>query len=151
MGWETSDINGWCVSSSLIVETMSQNILHKLSHLTHLKPELASNFENIENKKKIKKHYEQSSSWQDLPKMIIKRKNVCQVDFKCLSLSHGLLEIISLWAILQPAHRGWLIYFGLDLFISVNVKDKFTWETKSEHREEDISKAIDRRFTSKRR
>lgn len=32
-----------------IVETLSQNILCKLSHLTHLKPELASNFENIEN------------------------------------------------------------------------------------------------------
>lgn len=36
-----------------IVETMSQNILCKLSHLTHLKPELASNFENIKKKNNI--------------------------------------------------------------------------------------------------
>lgn len=53
------------------VETMSQNILCKLSHLTHLKPELASNFESIENvkkKNKTQQRYEQSSSWQDLLK-----------------------------------------------------------------------------------
>lgn len=46
------------------------------------------------------------------------------------NLSHDLFEI-SWWPILQPAHRGWLRYFGLDLFISVNVKDKFTWETRN--------------------
>lgn len=134
----------WCISGFFCC---GQNTFCNFSHLTTLTTTLAS--EHLTHKNiEYKTDCEQSSSWQELLKMTIKGNTWTRWTLISVFCPHGLFEFflsessacqLKVIGIFGSRFQGAQL---LSVPVSVNASDKTEQETESEHREEQISKAI---------